>query len=152
MTTLNWTNTGFQSAKITKATFTDYLRAGFTAFEKGEREAAHEAWREAAEMDPYREEVWQALLNVVENPEDRIVCLKNIIAINPVQAEAREALRILETREEKLATQEIKRMAISATQTKRKRRTVFQSLLIGAVIAFAGIAIAIGINLFLYLR
>ena len=36
-----------------------------------------------------------ALLEVLEDEEDRKVCLKNIIAINPLNTEARRQLRLL---------------------------------------------------------
>lgn len=71
------------------------LRRGRTALQRGNRRRAHALWREAATVDPYDERVWQALLTVVETPDDRRVCLENILAINPLNTEARRQLRAL---------------------------------------------------------
>ena len=73
----------------------DLLEAGDEALALGEARAAHDIWRAAAVANPYDERVWLALLKVLEDEEDRKVCLKNIIAINPLNTEARRQLRLL---------------------------------------------------------
>ncbi|MBK8029892.1 MAG: hypothetical protein IPK17_10365 [Chloroflexi bacterium] len=69
------------------------LQEGEQAFASGDRRLAHETWREAVTADPYNEVVWLALLRVLEGEDDRVVCLENIIAINPLNVEARRLLR-----------------------------------------------------------
>lgn len=69
------------------------MEAGSRAFALGERRLAHDLWREAAIVDPYNESVWTSLFHVLDTDEDRIVCLQNIIAINPLNVEARRQLR-----------------------------------------------------------
>ncbi len=69
------------------------LEAGRQALALGDRRAAHEYWRMAAVTNPYEERVWVALLDVLTEDEDREVCLENIIAINPLNPEARRQLR-----------------------------------------------------------
>lgn len=59
------------------------MRAGQIAFVKGQRRQAHHYWREAAVLDPFAEDVWVKLLNVVETDADRRACLHNILATNP---------------------------------------------------------------------
>ncbi len=79
----------------------DLLEAGDEALALGEARAAHDIWRVAAVANPYDERVWLALLQVLEDEEDRKVCLKNIIAINPLNTEARRQLRLLMRSERK---------------------------------------------------
>ena len=67
--------------------------AGRQALAAGERRAAHNLWRQAAVTNPYDERVWSSLLDVLTRDDDREVCLENIIAINPLNTEARRQLR-----------------------------------------------------------
>jgi hypothetical protein len=69
------------------------MAAGRNAFKEGKRQLAHDLWREAATVEPYDEKVWLMLFRVLDNDEDRIVCLENIIAINPMNVQARRRLR-----------------------------------------------------------
>ncbi|MBE2268185.1 MAG: hypothetical protein IAE80_08115 [Anaerolinea sp.] len=69
------------------------LSAGDHAYENGDHYLAHEYWREAVTLDPYNENIWLALFKVLESEDDRIVCLENVIAINPLNVEARRRLR-----------------------------------------------------------
>ncbi|MFN8560363.1 MAG: hypothetical protein U0703_01715 [Anaerolineae bacterium] len=73
----------------------DLLTAGREAFSSGDREAAHDLWRAAAVANPYDERVWTSLLEVLVHEDDREVCLENIIAINPLNPDARRQLRAL---------------------------------------------------------
>lgn len=77
------------------ASLEDLLEAGRQAFSAGDREAAHHLWRAAAVANPYDERVWMSLLEVLSPEEDREVCLENIIAINPLNPDARRQLRAL---------------------------------------------------------
>lgn len=79
--------------QLQNARVNDLLREGERAFMEGDRHLAHEKWREAATFAPYYEPVWLALLKVLDSEEDRIVCLENIIAINPLNTDARRMLR-----------------------------------------------------------
>lgn len=79
--------------QLQNARVDDLLRQGEQAFMNGDRRLAHERWREAATVDPYNELVWLALLKVLDSEDDRVVCLENIIAINPLNVEARRHLR-----------------------------------------------------------
>lgn len=63
--------------------FENYLKLGRLAQREGDFRRAARYYRRAAVADPYSEQVWLALLEVVETDEDRRVCLQNIIAINP---------------------------------------------------------------------
>jgi hypothetical protein len=69
------------------------LGLGEAALRRGDAGKAHRIWREAARLAPYEERVWLALLRVLERDDDRRVCLENIVAINPLNDEARRLLR-----------------------------------------------------------
>jgi len=77
-----------QNAKVD-----DLLLEGEHAFMNGDRRLAYESWRVAATLDPYNESIWLSLLKVIESEDDRIVCLENVIAINPLNVDARRMLR-----------------------------------------------------------
>src|SRR5829696_3091029 len=79
------------------------MKEGKEAFASGHHSLAHDIWREAATLDPYNEQVWLALLRVLESNEDRRVCLQNIIAINPTNVRARHMLRQMHERVERRA-------------------------------------------------
>lgn len=65
------------------------LKAGRKAARAGDTATANEKFRKAAELSPYDERVWVALLEVVIDPEDQRVCVENILRINPKNAKAR---------------------------------------------------------------
>ena len=73
----------------------ELLVAGKEAFLAGDHDGAHDLWRAAAVANPYDERVWTSLLEVLTHEEDREVCLENIIAINPLNPDARRQLRAL---------------------------------------------------------
>jgi hypothetical protein len=68
------------------------LKEGRSALKAGDRDTASLRFRKAAELSPYDERVWQALLDVVSEPEDEAVCLENILAINPKNNKAKKRL------------------------------------------------------------
>ncbi len=72
----------------------ELLTAAANAARSGDRDRAQKLLRRAADTDPYDETIWWELLAVVATHEDRLVCLENILAINPSNAEARRLLRL----------------------------------------------------------
>lgn len=73
-------------------TFERFMRLGQVAHSQGDIKAAHQYWREAAILEPTNEQVWTALMWVIDDDEDRRVCLRNILAINPENQQARDLL------------------------------------------------------------
>jgi len=73
-------------------TFARLMRLGQVAHAEGNQKAAFEYWSQAAMLEPDDEQVWTALMWVLERDEDRKVCLKNILAINPNNLRAQEML------------------------------------------------------------
>ena len=72
--------------------FPRLMRLGQIAHSQGDLKQAHDYWRKAAVLEPTNEEVWTALMWVLESDEDRKVCLKNILSINPQNLQAQEML------------------------------------------------------------
>lgn len=77
----------------TRKTFNRLMRLGHAARAEGMPQQAHTVWRQAAMLQPDNEQVWQALLQVIEKDEDRRVCLRNILAINPHNPYARQLMQ-----------------------------------------------------------
>lgn len=73
-------------------TFTRLMRLGQVAHSEGDKRSAHGYWQKAAMLEPDNEQVWTALMWVIDNDEDRKVCLKNIITINPDNLQAQQML------------------------------------------------------------
>lgn len=94
--------------------FLRLFKAGKDAARAGKNEEAHELFRQAIEIDPYREQAWLWLASVVETDEDRRVCFENVLELNPGNTTARRQLQKLEERivQETLGSQ--------ASRSKRK--------------------------------
>ncbi|MEM9955678.1 MAG: hypothetical protein AAF846_29025 [Chloroflexota bacterium] len=73
-------------------TFDRLMRLGQVAHSEGDDKTAHEFWQQAAMLQPDNEQVWTALMWVIDNDEDRKVCLKNILTINPSNIQAQRML------------------------------------------------------------
>lgn len=68
------------------------LRLGHIHYLQGDYKHAHRYWQQAAFADPLNADVWQSLLKVVQSPEDRKICLQNILILKPNHLEARVSL------------------------------------------------------------
>jgi hypothetical protein len=75
-------------SKSDRTRFIEHMQAGHAAYAAGKKRRAYYLWRRAAVLSPYDEQVWLALLHVLDDPNDRRVCLQNIVAINPSNLEA----------------------------------------------------------------
>lgn len=73
----------------------ELLNAGRSAAVAGQTQYAHDLLRHAALLNPEDENVWWVLLEVVDDPEDKRVCLENILTINPESESARRRLNDL---------------------------------------------------------
>ncbi|MBW4436367.1 MAG: hypothetical protein KME04_04495 [Pleurocapsa minor GSE-CHR-MK-17-07R] len=124
----------------------DLLLLGKAAYDAGDKRMAHDLWREATGIDPYNENVWTALLMVIEAPEDRRVCLDNIIAINPTNMKARRALMALTDREQaRQRAREAEAAALLKHKAERRKKLVRRlgfALVMAVLIAIA-VAVAV---------
>jgi len=74
----------------------ELFHEGEEAFSAGRRQQAHMFWQQAAHLTPKDVHIWQALLDVVETDADRIICLQNILRIDPNNTHAKRHLRVLD--------------------------------------------------------
>lgn len=70
----------------------DLLHEGGVQLAEGNRREAHRIWRQAAALNPKDKRIWQALVEVVDNNDDRLVCLQNIINLDPTDEQAMQRL------------------------------------------------------------
>jgi len=71
------------------------LRDGITAARAGQKEQARELLLRVIEQDERNEPAWLWLSGIVDDPEERRICLENVLAINPNSAAAQAGLRFL---------------------------------------------------------
>lgn len=74
----------------------ELLQQGIAAVKAGRKEEARQALLRVIELDEQNEHAWLWLSGVVESLEDRRVCLENVLAINPHNANAQAGLRWLD--------------------------------------------------------
>jgi hypothetical protein len=70
-----------------------WLRDGIAAAKAGRTEQACELLLRVIENDQASEVAWLWLSGVVDSDEDRLVCLENVLTLNPDNAEACAGVR-----------------------------------------------------------
>jgi hypothetical protein len=130
--------------------FVRLMKDGRAAYNKGDHKLAHDLWRQAAMIEPYNEQVWLALLDVLDGKEDRRVCLQNILAINPMNIQARRMLRAYETEAQREAHQREKAQKRAKTMKRQRWALVRRSVLMGILLGITGIIFAIVLSILLY--
>lgn len=70
-------------------------REGVAAIRAGDKAAGREKLMQVVERDPLHERAWLWLSTVVEMDIERIICLENVLTINPANQTARRALERL---------------------------------------------------------
>lgn len=71
------------------------LREGIAAARAGRNEQARELLLQAIALDEELETAWLWLSGVVDNPEERQICLENVLSLNPDNVAAQDGLRWL---------------------------------------------------------
>jgi hypothetical protein len=137
-------------AETQKTSFSDLMQAGRVAFAAGKPQMAHDLWREAARVDPYNEQVWLALLDVLDSDQDRKVCLQNILVINPMNVQARRQLSQLENRMQRLYEHEESQLVRVQRTQSSNRALLRKALFLGIAIGLSGVFFAIVISILLY--
>jgi|GEM_PF-5740902 len=82
-----------QNKRIEK--YQHLIELGQEAYRRGESQRAHRLWRQAAMIQSDDETLWQLLLSVVTAKDDRIICLTNILTLNPHNHLAEKMLRAI---------------------------------------------------------
>ena len=80
------------------------LRAGVEAVKKETPQAARELLYQVIDLDDRNETAWFWLGGVAPGVDERIVCLENVVAINPGNQLAGEALRYLQLQRKEMGT------------------------------------------------
>jgi hypothetical protein len=112
---------------------------------------AAERFGKAAELSPYDERVWLALLEVVSEEDDRRVCLENIVRINPANQKAARQLQALNPpdlqaeAEARFARQEERQRA-----RQRNWRSFRSGFGLGLLVGLVGALIGFVTSLFVY--
>lgn len=81
-----------RSKTRTPMTFERLMRLGQVAHAQGDNRTAHHYWQQAAMLEPGNEQVWTALMWVIDEEEDRKICLINILTLNPDNMSAKQML------------------------------------------------------------
>jgi len=71
------------------------LRDGIAAIRAGDRATGRALLEQIVELDPVHEQAWLWLSATVDGREERIVCLQNVLTINPESKPARQGLEEL---------------------------------------------------------
>jgi hypothetical protein len=133
-----------------QSNFADLMQAGRVAYAAGKRRMAHDLWREAANIDPYNEQVWLALLDVIEADADKRVCLQNILAINPLNVQARRLLGQIDARKQRLVQHQAEQRQIRRGWNRYRWSLLRRALLLGIAIGVSGIFFGILLSILLY--
>lgn len=134
----------------TNGDFERLMQEGRIALNRGDRDLAHALWREAAMVDPFNEQVWLALLDVLDSLEDRRVCLQNIVEINPMNAQARRLLRAYEARSHQQFRLRRRHKQQLVVLKRRRRTLILRALLLGLLLGLSGMFFAIVLSIFIY--
>ena len=70
----------------------ELLKQGITAVKRGDKENGRIHLMKLLEMDERNEQAWLWLSGAVEDKEERIICLENVLAINPDNELAQKGL------------------------------------------------------------
>ena len=132
------------------ASLENLMEAGRRAFASGERRLAHDLWREAAIVDPYNESVWESLFGVLETDEDRLGCLQNIIAINPLNVEARRQLRRFRRQTQPRSAEPTRPSTAPVKPVDNGLGTFFRALFAGVGIGLMSILIGVIASIIVY--
>lgn len=129
--------------------FLNLFKAGKAAAKSGNNKKAHDFFRHAIEIDPYREQVWLWLASVVETEEDQRVCFENVLELDPNNLTARRQLQKLEQQrlEEALSHTRSKKRSTGA-RNKREGRSKWRMRLV--LLNLIAIAAAIAVLIILY--
>lgn len=132
--------------------FISLMQSGRDAFARGNRQSAHELWREAAQINPYDEQVWLSLYEVLDSDEDRRVCLQNILQINQMNVQARRELNKLDARAERAVLLLVEEEETRRGERRRRFAVLLRAIAIGAIFGLSAVVFAILGSVLLYGR
>jgi hypothetical protein len=68
------------------------VQEGITAFKAGNRDAGKQALMKAVEIDERNEQAWLWLAAAVDTLEERLICLENVLQLNPANVKAQKGV------------------------------------------------------------
>jgi tetratricopeptide (TPR) repeat protein len=77
----------------------EWLRMGIAAARAGRRDEARELLLRVVETNERNEQAWLWLSGVVDSDEDRLICLENVLTLNPQSVPARSGIKWLNDRD-----------------------------------------------------
>lgn len=129
----------------------DLLKAGRKALKARNPDLASEHFRKAAELSPYDERVWVALLEVLAEDEDRRVCLENIARINPLNPKVAQQQRELNPPDPQAEAEERFARHERRVRGRQRRWRAFRGGVgLGLLAGFTGVLIGVVTSIFLY--
>lgn len=141
-----------EAARPGSERFDELFQAGRSAFAMGNLQQAHDFYKEAARLSPFNEQVWLALLDVIDTDEDRRVCLQNILQINPMNVQARRTLNQIVARTASAVQLEADTKK-GVKKDKSRRRNVFaRAFFLGMIIGVSGVVFGIVLSILIYAR
>lgn len=84
----------------------DLVKQGIEAAREGDKARARELLEQATEIDENNEKAWFWLASVMETDEEKIICLTNVLRLNPGNEKAQTALDKLQTKKRKTKADE----------------------------------------------
>lgn len=79
----------------------DLLKQGIEAAREGKKAEAREFFEQVVELDEKNERAWFWMASVVDSDDEKRICLKNVVQINPNNERAQKALEQLEARQQR---------------------------------------------------
>lgn len=73
------------------------LRAGIEAFQAGKKAEARAFLERVIDLEEHNEDAWLWLSNVVDDPDEKRICLENVLVINPSNQKAKNAMARLDS-------------------------------------------------------
>lgn len=77
------------------------VKEAIRSYRSGNKDEARELLLRATELDEQNEQAWMWLSAVVESVEDQMVCLENVLVINPENGDAQRGLAMLKAKKAK---------------------------------------------------
>lgn len=84
----------------------DLLKQGIEAAREGKKAEAREFFQQVVELDEKNERAWFWMASVVDSDDEKRICLKNVVQINPNNERARKALEQLEAKQRRARADE----------------------------------------------
>lgn len=84
----------------------DLLKQGIEAAREGKKAEAREFFEQVVELDEKNERAWFWLASVVDSEDEKRICLKNVVQINPNNERAQKALEQLEAKQSRTRADE----------------------------------------------